>query len=81
MPVTRAVGEAAPSRSGGGPGRQVITDLLNPEATHLIIRDDAKKGVYVDRLSQHVVHTSGPPHPHHHSCIIWTQLSAIFPNS
>lgn len=39
----------------------MITDLLNPEATHLIIRDDAKKGIYVDRLSQHVVHTSASP--------------------
>lgn len=42
-------------------GVQVITDLLNPEATHLLIREDAKKGIYVERLSQHIVHKSVSP--------------------
>ena len=39
---------------------QVITDLLNPEATHLLIREDAKKGVFVERLSEHHVTSSAP---------------------
>lgn len=37
---------------------QVITDLLNPEATHLLIREDIKRGVFVERLSEHVARDS-----------------------
>jgi hypothetical protein len=37
---------------------QVLTDLLNPEATHLLIREDVKKGIFVENLSSHVVHNS-----------------------
>ena len=39
---------------------QVLTDLLNPEATHLLIREDVKKGIFVENLSSHVVHNSAP---------------------
>ena len=34
---------------------EVLTDLLNPEATHLQIREDVKHGIYVEHLSEHVV--------------------------
>lgn len=36
---------------------QVITDLLNPAATKLQIREDIKSGVYVEELSQEEVGT------------------------
>lgn len=39
---------------------QVLTDLLNPEATHLLIREDVKKGIFVENLSSHIVHNSKP---------------------
>ena len=42
---------------------QVLTDLLNPEATHLLIREDVKKGIFVENLSSHVVHNSRPSCP------------------
>jgi kinesin family protein 15 len=34
---------------------EVLTDLLNPESTHLQIREDVKHGVYVEHLSEHVI--------------------------
>jgi Kinesin motor domain len=34
---------------------ETITDLLNPSAHHLLIREDIKKGVYVEGLSQEEV--------------------------
>jgi hypothetical protein len=34
---------------------EVITDLLNPEATNLQIREDIKRGCYVEDLSSHSV--------------------------
>lgn len=34
-----------------------ITDLLNPEATHLHIREDIKRGVFVEQLSEELVFT------------------------
>jgi hypothetical protein len=34
---------------------QVISDLLKPERTNLIIREDKKRGVYVEGLSEWVV--------------------------
>ena len=36
---------------------EVISDLLKPERTNLHIREDRKRGVYVDRLSEWVVRT------------------------
>lgn len=35
--------------------KEVITDLLNPAATRLHIREDAKTGMYVEGLSETVV--------------------------
>lgn len=35
--------------------KEVITDLLNPAATWLQIREDSKTGTYVEGLSEHVV--------------------------
>lgn len=34
---------------------QVISDLLKPDRTNLIIREDRKRGVFVDGLSEWVV--------------------------
>jgi len=34
---------------------EVLTDLLNPESTHLQIREDVKLGIYVEHLSEHTV--------------------------
>jgi hypothetical protein len=34
---------------------QVISDLLKPERTNLVIREDRKRGVFVDGLSEWVV--------------------------
>lgn len=34
---------------------QVISDLLKPERTNLCIREDRKRGIYVDGLSEWVV--------------------------
>lgn len=34
---------------------QVISDLLKPERTNLTIREDKKKGVFVEGLSEWVV--------------------------
>jgi hypothetical protein len=34
---------------------QVISDLLKPERTNLGIREDRKRGIYVDGLSEWVV--------------------------
>jgi hypothetical protein len=34
---------------------EVISDLLKPERTNLTIREDKKKGVYVEQLSEWVV--------------------------
>ena len=36
-------------------GLQVISDLLKPERTTLVIREDRKRGVFVDGLSEWVV--------------------------
>ncbi|CAG9465541.1 unnamed protein product [Pedinophyceae sp. YPF-701] len=36
---------------------EVISDLLKPERTNLTIREDRKRGVYVDKLSEWVVRT------------------------
>ena len=36
---------------------QVISDLLKPERTNLGIREDRKRGIYVDGLSEWVVRT------------------------
>jgi kinesin family protein 15 len=34
---------------------EVITDLVNPDATNLQIREDIKRGCYVEDLSSHSV--------------------------
>lgn len=34
---------------------EVITDLLNPAATNLQIREDIKRGCYVEDLSEHLI--------------------------
>lgn len=34
---------------------QVISDLLKPERVNLVIREDRRRGVYVDGLSEWVV--------------------------
>ena len=34
---------------------KVISDLLKPERTNLVIREDRKRGVFVDGLSEWVV--------------------------
>ncbi|XP_065855642.1 LOW QUALITY PROTEIN: kinesin-like protein KIN-12D [Euphorbia lathyris] len=34
-----------------------ITDLLDPSSTNLLLREDAKQGVYVENLSEFEVHT------------------------
>jgi hypothetical protein len=34
---------------------EVITDLLNPVATNLQIREDIKRGCYVEDLSEHLI--------------------------
>ncbi|XP_050231749.1 kinesin-like protein KIN-12D isoform X2 [Mercurialis annua] len=34
-----------------------ITDLLDPSSTNLLLREDVKKGVYVENLSEFEVHT------------------------
>ena len=34
---------------------EVLTDLLNPESTHLQIREDVRLGIYVEHLSEHTV--------------------------
>ena len=39
----------------GAAARQVISDLLKPERTNLVIREDRKRGVFVDGLSEWVV--------------------------
>ncbi|KAL3621187.1 hypothetical protein CASFOL_036099 [Castilleja foliolosa] len=36
-----------------------ITDLLDPSSTNLMLREDMKKGVYVENLSEVEVHTVG----------------------
>ncbi|KAL0384166.1 UNVERIFIED_CONTAM: Kinesin-like protein KIN-12D [Sesamum radiatum] len=36
-----------------------ITDLLDPSSTNLMLREDMKKGVYVENLSEFEVHTVG----------------------
>ncbi|KAL9238163.1 hypothetical protein vseg_012628 [Gypsophila vaccaria] len=36
-----------------------ITDLLDPSSTNLLLREDVKKGVYVENLSEFEVHTVG----------------------
>lgn len=47
-----------PGEEWGGPLRaQVISDLLKPEKTNLHIREDRKRGIYVDGLSEWVVRT------------------------
>ena len=40
-------------------GLQVISDLLKPERQNLTIREDRKRGVYVEGLSEWVVRTPG----------------------
>lgn len=41
---------------------QAISDLLKPERTNLVIREDARRGVYVDGLSEWVVRSRGEVH-------------------
>ena len=36
---------------------EVLTDLLNPESTHLQVREDVRLGIYVEHLSEHTVAT------------------------
>lgn len=45
--------------------KEVITDLLNPTATRLLIREDLKQGVHVEGLQEDIA-SSGqyPPHSH-----------------
>ncbi len=43
---------------------QVISDLLKPEKTNLHIREDRKRGIYVDGLSEWVVRTPEQVRPH-----------------
>lgn len=38
---------------------EVVSDLLRPERTGLLIREDARRGVYVDGLSEWVVRSPG----------------------
>ena len=67
----------------------MISDLLKPERTNLGIREDRKRGIYVDGLSEWVVRTpqevrpSPPPSdaplptfgstPHRSDPIIWAR--------
>lgn len=37
--------------------QEVVTDLLNPAATRLVVREDIRKGTYVDGLSEEAVST------------------------
>lgn len=36
---------------------EIISDLLRPERRHLIIREDREKGIFVENLSEWVVHS------------------------
>lgn len=38
---------------------EVISDLLKPERTNLIIREDKRRGVFVEGLSEWVVRSPG----------------------
>lgn len=42
---------------------EVITDLINPAGTNLQIREDIKRGCYVEDLSEHTVQ-NGTQHRH-----------------
>lgn len=37
------------------PPSQVISDLLKPDATNLVVREDRRRGVHVEGLSEWVV--------------------------
>lgn len=39
--------------------QQVISDLLKPEKVNLMIREDRRRGVFVDGLSEWVVRSPG----------------------
>jgi kinesin family protein 15 len=39
---------------------EVITDLINPAGTNLQIREDIKRGCYVEDLSEHTVQNGKP---------------------
>ena len=43
----------------------MISDLLKPERTNLGIREDRKRGIYVDGLSEWVVRTPEEVRPGH----------------
>lgn len=49
---------------------QVISDLLKPERTNLGIREDRKRGIYVDGLSEWVVRTPEEVRPRHYSAFL-----------
>lgn len=54
------------------PHLQVISDLLKPERTNLGIREDRKRGIYVDGLSEWVVRSPDevlPPPPVRAHCV------------
>ena len=46
----------------------MISDLLKPERTNLVIREDRKRGVFVDGLSEWVVRTPQEVSAAHTSC-------------
>ena len=37
------------------PAQQVISDLLKPESVNLVVREDRRRGVHVEGLSEWVV--------------------------
>ena len=41
--------------------KEVITDLLNPAATRLQIREDFKRGIYVEGLHEHITSSGTEP--------------------
>jgi hypothetical protein len=47
---------------------QVISDLLKPERQNLTIKEDRKRGVFVDGLSEWVVRSPQEVLPSFHHC-------------
>lgn len=45
---------------------QVISDLLKPERQNLTIKEDRRRGVFVDGLSEWVVRSPHEVHMTHH---------------
>jgi hypothetical protein len=43
---------------------EVITDLLNPSGSNLQIREDIKRGCYVEDLSEQLIQNGGHPGLH-----------------